>query len=47
MLVHVDMDAGRSSAIPPEMCDALVAIATAHSNLPPARRAGHFSLKAE
>jgi carnitine 3-dehydrogenase len=47
MLVHVDMNAGRSSAIPPDISDALAAIAAAHSTLPPATRAGHFTLKAE
>ncbi|MGZ4679360.1 MAG: thioesterase family protein [Ilumatobacteraceae bacterium] len=47
MLVHVDMNAARSCAIPPDISEALAAIAFAHSNLPPAARAGHFSLKAE
>jgi carnitine 3-dehydrogenase len=47
MLVHVDMTAGRSVAILPEVNAALCAIAVAHSILPPAARAGHFSLKAE
>jgi acyl-CoA thioesterase FadM len=44
MLVHVDMNAARSAAILPEVHSALEAIATAHSGLPPAARAGHFSL---
>ncbi len=44
MLVHVDMNAARSAAILPEVRDALDAIATAHSHLPPAARAGHFKL---
>lgn len=47
MLVHVDVNAGRSVAILPEVRDALEAIAAAHSTLPPAARAGHFSLKTE
>ncbi len=47
MLVHVDVNAARSCAIPPEISNALAAITSAHSNLPPATRAGHFSLKAE
>jgi len=47
MLVHVDMNAGRSVAILPEVSEALQAIAAAHSTLPPAKRAGHFSLKTE
>lgn len=47
MLVHVDMNAARSVAILPDVRDALEAIATAHSTLPPAERAGHFSLKPE
>ena len=44
MLVHVDMNAGRSVAILPHVRAALDAISTAHSTLPPAARAGHFSL---
>ena len=47
MLVHVDMNAGRSTAILPEVRAALVAIAAAHTALPPAKRAGHFSLTTE
>jgi carnitine 3-dehydrogenase len=47
MLVHVDMNAGRSVAILPEVSEALQAITAAHSTLPPAKRAGHFSLKTE
>lgn len=47
MLVHVDMNAGRSAAILPDVRDALDAIAAAHATLPPAERAGHFSLKPE
>ena len=44
MLVHVDMIAARSAAILPDVRAALDAIADAHSTLPPAARAGHFSL---
>jgi carnitine 3-dehydrogenase / betainyl-CoA thioesterase len=44
MLVHVDMNAGRAAAILPEPRAALEAIADAHAVLPPAPRAGHFSL---
>ena len=44
MLVHVDMNAARSAAILPDLRDALDAIAKAHSHLPPAARAGHFTL---
>jgi acyl-CoA thioesterase FadM len=44
MLAHVDMNAGRSVAIPPEVRAALDAIAGAHSILAPAARASHFSL---
>ena len=44
MLVHVDMNAGRSVAILAEVRVALEAIADAHSILEPAARAGHFSL---
>lgn len=44
MLVHVDMNAGRSTAILPEVRAALDAIAASHSSLPPAVRAGHFTL---
>jgi carnitine 3-dehydrogenase len=44
MLVHVDMNAGRSVAILAEVKAALDAIATAHASLPPAERAGHFTL---
>ncbi len=47
MLVHVDMAAGRSMAILPEVQAALIAIAAAHSTLPPAPRAGHFSVDTE
>src|SRR6476469_3597307 len=47
MLMHVDMNAARSAAILPEVRAALEAIAEAHGTLPPAERAGHFSLKAE
>jgi len=47
MLMHVDMNAARSAAILPEVRAALEAIAEAHATLPPAERAGHFSLKAE
>ena len=42
MLVHVDMNAGRSVAILPDVRAALDAVAAAHSTLPPAARAGHF-----
>ena len=45
MLVHVDMNAARSVPILPDVAAALDAIVNAHSNLPPAARAGHFSLK--
>ncbi len=44
MLVHVDMHAGRSVAILPDVRDALAAILAVHSTLSPAARAGHFSL---
>lgn len=44
MLVHVDMNAGRSVAILPDVKAALDAIAAAHATLPPAERAGHFTL---
>lgn len=44
MLVHVDMNAGRSTVILPDVKAALDAIATAHQALPPAERAGHFTL---
>ena len=44
MLVHVDMNAARSVAILPEVRAALEAIADVHAALPPAARAGHFSL---
>jgi hypothetical protein len=44
MLVHVDMNAGRSVAILAHVRAALDAIAFAHSTLPPAEHAGHFSL---
>jgi acyl-CoA thioesterase FadM len=44
MLVHVDMKAGRSSNILPEVRSALDAIATAHATLPSPGRGGHFSL---
>jgi carnitine 3-dehydrogenase len=44
MLVHVDMNAGRSVETLPHVRAALEAIAAAHSSLPPAARAGHFSL---
>jgi carnitine 3-dehydrogenase len=44
MLVHVDMNAGRSTPILPDVRAALEAIAASHSSLPPAARAGHFSL---
>ena len=44
MLVHVDMNAARSVAILPEVRAALEAILAAHSSLPQAERAGHFSL---
>jgi len=47
MLMHVDMKAARSAAILPDVRAALEAIAEAHATLPPAERAGHFSLKAE
>ena len=47
MLVHVDMNAGRSAAILPDVHDALIAIVDAHSTLPPAARAGHFSVNRE
>ena len=47
MLVHVDMTAGRSMAILPEVQASLAAIAAAHSTLPPAGRAGHFSVETE
>jgi carnitine 3-dehydrogenase len=42
MLVHVDMNAGRSVAILPDVRAALDAICAAHSTLPPPARAGHF-----
>jgi acyl-CoA thioesterase FadM len=42
MLVHVDMNAGRSVAILPDVRAALDAIVAAQSTLPPAERAGHF-----
>ncbi len=42
MLVHVDMNAGRSVSILPDVRAALDAIVAAHSTLPPAERAGHF-----
>ncbi|HEX3090912.1 MAG TPA: thioesterase family protein [Ilumatobacteraceae bacterium] len=42
MLVHVDMNAGRSVAILPDVRAALDAICAAHSTLAPAERAGHF-----
>ena len=44
MLVHVDMHAARGVAILPDVHAALDAIADAHRTLPPAARAGHFSL---
>lgn len=44
MLVHVDMNAGRSVAILTDVRAALDAIVNAHSALPPAARAGHLSL---
>jgi len=44
MLVHVDMNAGRSVAILPEVRAALEAILAAHATLGPPVRAGHFSL---
>ena len=44
MLVHVDMNAGRSVAILPEVRVALEAILAAHATLDPPIRAGHFSL---
>jgi carnitine 3-dehydrogenase len=44
MLMHVDTNAARSAAILPEVADALEAIVAAHSHLPPAGRAGHFTL---
>lgn len=44
MLVHVDMNAARSVAILPEVRAALEAILAAHSTLPAAAGAGHFSL---
>jgi carnitine 3-dehydrogenase len=44
MLVHVDMNAGRSVAILPGVRAALEAILGVHSTLAPAARAGHFSL---
>lgn len=44
MLVHVDMNASRSVAILPDVRAALDAVALSHSTLPPAERAGHFSL---
>ena len=47
MLMHVDMNAARSVAILPDVRAALEAIAEAHATLPPAARAGHFSLNAE
>ena len=42
MLVHVDMNAGRSVEILPDVRAALDAICAAHSTLAPAARAGHF-----
>jgi acyl-CoA thioesterase FadM len=45
MLVHVDMNAGRSSPIPSPLREALDALADAHHHLPPPARAGHFSLE--
>ena len=47
MLMHVDMNAGRSAPILPDVNAALVAITAAHQTLPPAKRAGHFSLTTE
>jgi len=44
MLVHVDMSAGRSAPILPQVRAALEAVVASHSTLPPAARAGHFSL---
>jgi carnitine 3-dehydrogenase len=45
MLVHVDMNAGRSTPIPSPLREALDALAVAHRHLPPPERAGHFSLE--
>ena len=45
MLVHVDMSAGRSVPILQHVMAAIDAIVTAHSTLPPAAHAGHFSLE--
>jgi carnitine 3-dehydrogenase len=45
MLVHVDMNAGRSVPILPEVRAALDAITTAHKALPTPARAGHFHLE--
>src|SRR3954470_8453190 len=47
MLVHVDVNAGRSTAILADVRAALEAVASAHAALPPADRAGHFSLETE
>ncbi|MEP7204293.1 MAG: thioesterase family protein [Ilumatobacteraceae bacterium] len=44
MLVHVNMNEGRSVAILPDVRASLEAIAVSHSTLAPAERAGHFSL---
>lgn len=45
MLVHVDMNAGRSAPILPDVRAALDAIAAAHSSLPTPASAGHFKLE--
>ncbi len=47
MLMHVNMNAGRSAPILPDVDAALLAITAAHTTLPPAKRAGHFSLTTE
>jgi acyl-CoA thioesterase FadM len=44
MLVHVDMNSGRSAPILPDVRAALDAIATAHSSLSTPARAGHFNV---
>ncbi|MEP7047016.1 MAG: thioesterase family protein [Ilumatobacteraceae bacterium] len=44
MLVHVDMDAGRSAPILPDVHAALQATLAAHSTLPAPAHAGHFSI---
>jgi carnitine 3-dehydrogenase len=45
MLVHVDMNSGRSAAILPDVRAALDAVASTHASLPTPARAGHFNLE--